>query len=107
MESICSNAILLFENIEFDVTDRHSVPRLKAPSIEAVLSDEKRSAINLPNKRRANELTELMTRLVEPKTSGDCQQIRIFSPRDVYLPGMPACNLEMLMPNLKQQTLAD
>jgi prophage antirepressor-like protein len=90
MQSTASTAVLVFENVEFDVVDIHNVPWLRAPQIEAALGYEKRGAINTLHDRNSDEFTDEMTQIVDLDTAGGRQQVRIFSPRGCYLLGMLA-----------------
>lgn len=83
-------AVLVFEDIEFDVVDIHNVPWLRSSQIERALGYEKQDAICQLYSRRADEFTVEMTQLVELDTAGGRQQVRIFSPRGCYLLGMLA-----------------
>ncbi|VVE41772.1 hypothetical protein PCO31111_04213 [Pandoraea communis] len=90
MQNTASSAVLVFENVEFDIVDIRNVPWLRAPQIEAALGYEKRGAINTLYDRNADEFTDEMTQLVDLDTAGGRQQVRIFSPRGSYLLGMLA-----------------
>ncbi|MBN4667189.1 Bro-N domain-containing protein [Pandoraea nosoerga] len=90
MQNTTSSAVLVFEDVEFDIVDVHNVPWLRAPQIEAALGYEKRGAINTLYDRNFDEFTDEMTQLVELDTAGGRQQVRIFSPRGCYLLGMLA-----------------
>ncbi|WP_153075763.1 BRO-N domain-containing protein [Paraburkholderia bonniea] len=91
MENISSNAILIFENIEFDVVDIHNEPWLRGPQIGDALGYEKgRISIHKLFESNTDEFTDSMTQLIELDTAGGRQQVRIFSPRGCYLLGMLA-----------------
>lgn len=84
-------AVLVFEDIEFDVVDIHNVPWLRGIQIGYALAYQN-PAQNIQNlfDRNADEFTAEMTQLVELDTAGGRQQVRIFSPRGCYLLGMLA-----------------
>lgn len=84
------NAVLVFEEIEFDVVDIHNVPWLRLPQIEVALGYEKRGALNTLYDRNADEFTDEMVQIVDLGTAGGRQNVRIFSPRGCYLLGMLA-----------------
>ncbi|CAE6823830.1 hypothetical protein R69746_06179 [Paraburkholderia aspalathi] len=91
MQNTASSAVLVFENIEFDVVDIHSVPWLRGPQIGDALGYEKgRISIHKLFESNVDEFTDEMTQLVELDTAGGRQQVRIFSPRGCYLLGMLA-----------------
>ena len=85
------NAILTFENTEFDVVDIHNVPWLRGSQVASALgySDASRSISEL-HSRNADEFTEEMTQVLELPTAGGVQPVRVFSPRGCYLLGMLA-----------------
>jgi hypothetical protein len=85
------SAVLVFENIEFDVVDIHNVPWLRSCQIGSAL-EYKNPDSNMSHlyERNADEFTDEMTQLVELDTAGGRQQVRIFSPRGCYLIGMLA-----------------
>ena len=85
-----TNAVLTFENVDFDVVDIHNTPWLRLPQIEVALGYEKRGALNTLHDRNADEFTSDMVQIVELSTAGGPQQVRIFSPRGCYLLGMLA-----------------
>lgn len=91
MKNHTETAVLVFENIEFDVVDIHSVPWLRGIQIGYALGYVN-PAQNIQNlfDRNADEFTAEMTQLVELDTAGGRQQVRIFSPRGCYLLGMLA-----------------
>lgn len=86
-----TNAVLVFENTEFDVVDIHQIPWLRANQIGSALaySDPENSIRNLYN-RNADEFTDDMTQVLDLPTAGGIQPVRIFSPRGCYLLGMLA-----------------
>lgn len=91
MQHATSSAVLVFENIEFDVVDIHNVPWLRGSQVASALDYKNpRTAINELFDRNADEFTDEMTQLVELDTAGGRQQVRIFSPRGCYLLGMLA-----------------
>jgi prophage antirepressor-like protein len=91
MQQTTSTAVLVFENVEFDIVDIHSVPWLRGPQIGDALGYEKgRVSIHKLFESNADEFTDEMTQLVELDTAGGRQQVRIFSPRGCYLLGMLA-----------------
>ena len=85
------NAILTFENTEFDVVDIHNVPWLRGSQVASALgyTDPSRSIAEL-HSRNADEFTDEMTQIVELPTAGGVQPVRVFSPRGCYLLGMLA-----------------
>jgi prophage antirepressor-like protein len=86
-----STAVLVFENVEFDVVDVHNVPWLRGKQVADALGYlNARQAIDDLYSRNADEFTEELTQLVELDTAGGRQQVRIFSPRGCYLLGMLA-----------------
>ncbi len=86
-----ANAVLVFENTEFDVVDLHNVPWLRGQQIaDALKYKNPRQAIDDIYSRNADEFTEEMTRVLELPTAGGVQPVRIFSPRGAYLLGMLA-----------------
>ena len=85
------NAILTFENTEFDVVDIHNVPWLRLPQIEGALGYASGGkALSTLYTRNADEFTEEMTQVLELPTAGGVQPVRVFSPRGCYLLGMLA-----------------
>lgn len=91
MQNVASSAVLVFENVEFDVVDIHSVPWLRGIQIGYALAYQN-PAQNIQNlyDRNADEFTDEMTQLIDLDTAGGRQQVRIFSPRGCYLLGMLA-----------------
>lgn len=86
-----TNAVLVFENTEFDVVDIHNVPWLRCPQIGDALGYEKgRISIHKIYESNSDEFTEEMTQVVDLQTAGGIQPVRIFSPRGCYLLGMLA-----------------
>ena len=85
------NAILTFENTEFDVVDIHNVPWLRAMQIAYALA-YKNPAQDIHNlyTRNADEFTDEMTQVLDLPTAGGVQPVRVFSPRGCYLLGMLA-----------------
>ncbi|QRQ88495.1 BRO-N domain-containing protein [Cupriavidus oxalaticus] len=90
MKNHPETAVLVFENIEFDVVDIHNVPWLRGPQIAGALGYNRTDRIADLHARNADEFTTEMTQLVELDTAGGRQQVRIFSPRGCYLLGMLA-----------------
>ena len=84
------NAILTFENTEFDVVDIHNVPWLRLPQIGVALGYENPYKLQQLHARNAYEFTEEMTQVLELPTAGGVQPVRVFSPRGCYLLGMLA-----------------
>jgi prophage antirepressor-like protein len=84
------NAILTFENTEFDVVDIHNVPWLRLPQIGVALGYENPYKLQQLHARNADEFTEEMTQVLELPTAGGVQPVRVFSPRGCYLLGMLA-----------------
>lgn len=89
--SSSTNAVLVFENTEFDVVDLHNVPWLRGLQVASALG-YKNPAADIQNlyTRNADEFTEEMTQVVDLQTAGGMQPVRIFSPRGCYLLGMLA-----------------
>ena len=85
-----TNAVLVFENTEFDVVDIHNVPWLRGPQIADALKMRDRRGTHDLFTRNADEFTEEMTQVVDLQTAGGVQPVRIFSPRGCYLLGMLA-----------------
>lgn len=85
-----TNAVLVFENTEFDVVDLHNVPWLRGPQIADALEMRDRRGTHDLYTRNADEFTEEMTQVVDLQTAGGIQPVRIFSPRGCYLLGMLA-----------------
>ena len=85
------NAVISFNEVQFDVVDIHNVPWLRANQIGSALeySDAENSIRNLFN-RNADEFTEEMTQVLDLPTAGGVQPVRVFSPRGCYLLGMLA-----------------
>jgi hypothetical protein len=84
-------AVLVFEDVEFDVVDLHGVPWLRSFQIGSALGYQNPSSdMAKLFDRNADEFTDEMTRVVELQTAGGKQQVRIFSPRGSYLLGMLA-----------------
>ena len=85
------NAILTFENTEFDVVDIHNVPWLRGLQVASALGYQNPTAdaANL-YARNADEFTDEMTQVLELPTAGGVQPVRVFSPRGCYLLGMLA-----------------
>ena len=91
MQHLQNNAVLAFENVEFDVVDLHNVPWLRGIQIGYALGYEN-PAQNVKNlfDRNADEFTDEMTQVVDLHTAGGRQPVRVFSPRGCYLLGMLA-----------------
>ena len=86
-----TNAVLTFENVDFDVVDVRNMPWLRGYQIGNALDySDGAVAVSKLFERNADEFTEEMTQLVELNTAGGRQQVRIFSPRGCYLLGMLA-----------------
>ena len=85
------NAILVFENTEFDVVDIRNIPWLRGWQVASAL-DYKNPGSDISHlyDRNSDEFTDEMTQIVELDTAGGRQQVRIFSPRGCYLIGMLA-----------------
>lgn len=91
MQHLPDSAVLVFEDIEFDVVDLHNVPWLRGSQIASALGYKNhRTAIAELFDRNADEFTDEMTQVVELHTAGGRQPVRIFSPRGCYLLGMLA-----------------
>lgn len=84
------NAILTFENTEFDVVDIHNVPWLRLPQIGVALGYENPYKLQQLHARNADEFIDEMTQVLELPTAGGVQPVRVFSPRGCYLLGMLA-----------------
>ena len=84
------NAILTFENTEFDVVDIHNVAWLRLPQIGVALGYENPYKLQQLHARNADEFTKEMTQVLELPTAGGVQPVRVFSPRGCYLLGMLA-----------------
>ncbi|OCS48540.1 BRO-N domain-containing protein [Ralstonia pickettii] len=86
-----TNAVLTFENVDFEVVDIHNTPWLRGSQVASALGYKNhRTAIAELYDRNTDEFTDEMTQLVELDTAGGRQQARIFSPRGCYLLGMLA-----------------
>lgn len=87
-----ADAILTFDDVEFDVVDIHNVPWLRGPQIGDALGyiKEGRVAIDRLYKSNADEFSEDMTQILDLPTAGGIQPVRIFSPRGCYLLAMLA-----------------
>lgn len=84
-------AVLVFKDTEFDVVDIHNVPWLRGYQIGSALEySDGGAAIAKIYDRNAEEFTDEMTRIIELRTAGGIQPVRIFSPRGCYLIGMLA-----------------
>nr|WP_279197187.1 Bro-N domain-containing protein [Ralstonia mannitolilytica] len=91
MQSLPETAVLVFEDIEFDVVDVRNVPWLRGYQIgNALAYSDGAVAVAKLYERNADEFTEEMTQVVELDTAGGRQPVRIFSPRGCYLLGMLA-----------------
>ncbi|AAZ72613.1 Bro-N domain-containing protein [Burkholderia pseudomallei] len=90
MQHTATNAVLVFETVEFDVVDIHNVPWLRGPQIAGALGYNRDDRLADLYARNADEFTDEMTQLLELDTAGGRQQVRIFSPRGCYLLGMLA-----------------
>lgn len=92
MQYLHNDAVLAFENIEFDVVDLHNVPWLRGPQIGAALgySNDPAKDVRKLYDRNSDEFTDEMTQVVDLHTAGGRQPVRIFSPRGCYLLGMLA-----------------
>ncbi|KGV78926.1 hypothetical protein X879_15 [Burkholderia pseudomallei MSHR3951] len=90
MQHTATNAVLVFETVEFDVVDIHNVPWLRGPQIAGALGYNRDDRLADLYARNADEFTNEMTQLLELDTAGGRQQVRIFSPRGCYLLGMLA-----------------
>lgn len=86
-----TNAVLVFEDREFDIVDIHNEPWLRGLQVATALgySNPAQDFKNLFS-RNADEFTDEMTQLVELDTAGGRQQVRIFSLRGCHLIGMLA-----------------
>ena len=86
-----TNAVLTFENVDFEVVDIHNTPWLRGSQVASALGYKNhRTAISELYDRKTDEFTDEMTQLVDLDTAGGRQQVRIFSPRGCYLLGMLA-----------------
>ncbi|WP_296223193.1 BRO-N domain-containing protein [Ralstonia sp. UBA689] len=86
-----TNAVLTFENVDFDVVDIRNTPWLRVFQIGSALGYRNPSSdMAKLYDRNADEFTEELTQLIELDTVGGRQQVRIFSPRGCYLLGMLA-----------------
>lgn len=86
-----TNAVLVFENTEFDVVDLHNVPWLRGLQVASALGYKNPTAdIQNLYSRNADEFTDEMTQVLDLPTAGGVQPVRIFSPRGCYLLGMLA-----------------
>lgn len=85
-----TNAVLVFENTEFDVVDIHNVPWLRVGQIDLALGYQSECSCRKIYERNSDEFTEEMTQVVDLQTAGGIQPVRIFSPRGCYLLGMLA-----------------
>ncbi|MBF3771600.1 BRO-N domain-containing protein [Burkholderia pseudomallei] len=90
MQHTATNAVLVFETVEFDVVDIHNVPWLRGPQIAGALGYNRDDRLADLYARNADEFTDEMTQLLELDTAGGRQQVRIFSPRGCYQLGMLA-----------------
>lgn len=91
MQHLQNDAVLAFENIEFDVVDLHNVPWLRGPQIGGALGySDAGDAVQKLYTRNADEFTDEMTQVVDLHTAGGRQPVRVFSPRGCYLLGMLA-----------------
>ncbi|WP_316856231.1 BRO-N domain-containing protein, partial [Ralstonia mannitolilytica] len=88
MQSLPETAVLVFEDIEFDVVDIRNVPWLRGLQVASALGYRNPTA-DIQNlfARNADEFTDEMTQVVELDTAGGRQPVRIFSPRGCYLLG--------------------
>ncbi|SEA49984.1 Bro-N domain-containing protein [Variovorax sp. YR216] len=86
-----ANAILTFENVDFDVVDIHNVPWLRGLQVASALGylNPAADVTNLYT-RNADEFSEDMTQILDLPTAGGIQPVRIFSPRGCYLLAMLA-----------------
>lgn len=86
-----TNAVLVFEDREFDIVDIHNEPWLRGSQIASALgySNPSRSISEIYD-RNTDEFTDEMTQIVELETAGGRQQVRIFSLRGCHLLGMLA-----------------
>ncbi|MCL9854348.1 Bro-N domain-containing protein [Ralstonia solanacearum] len=90
-QHLSETAVLVFEDIEFDVVDLRNVPWLRGPQIGGALGySGAGDAVQKLYTRNADEFTDEMTQVVELDTAGGRQPVRIFSPRGCYLLGMLA-----------------
>lgn len=85
-----TNAVLTFENVDFDVVDIHNTPWLRGPQVAGALGYNRDDRLADLYARNVDEFTDEMTQVVELDTAGGRQQVRIFNPRGCYLLGMLA-----------------
>ncbi|MGO4813342.1 Bro-N domain-containing protein [Cupriavidus sp. 2MCAB6] len=91
MTDHAESAVLVFEDIEFDIVDIRNVPWLRGLQVATALGYQNPGQdIKNLHSRNADEFTSEMTQLVDLDTAGGRQQVRIFSPRGCYLLGMLA-----------------
>lgn len=82
-------SVLVFEDIEFELVDLRNGPWLKGAQIAAALGYKNpKPAISNLYRRKADEFTASMTRLVVLSSPGGPQLTRIFSPLGCYLLSM-------------------
>ncbi len=84
-----TQAVLAFQDTEFDVVDVTGQPWLRGYQIGNALeySDGSVAVAKLFERNEA-EFDDSMTQIVELDTAGGRQPVRIFSPRGCYLLGM-------------------
>lgn len=93
MQYVAASAVIVFENVEFDVVDIHNVPWLRAPQIERALGYEKRDAIGQIYARNSDEFTDEMTQLVERDTPAAASRSASSAPAPATRSGCtPAAN---------------
>lgn len=91
MQHLPDSAVLVFEEIQFDVVDLHNTPWLRGYQLGKALGYSDGSvAIAKLYDRNADEFTDEMTQVVDLHTAGGRQPVRVFSPRGCYLLGMLA-----------------
>lgn len=90
MKNDSTTAVLVFENVEFDVVDLHNMPWLRLPQIGAALDYANPYKLQQLYDRNADEFTDEMTRVIDLPTAGGIQPVRIFSLRGCHLLGMLA-----------------
>lgn len=91
MKNHSTNAVLVFENTEFDVVDVHNVPWLRGGQVVGALGySAPADSLQKLYSRNADEFTDEMTQVIDLPTAGGVQPVRIFSPRGCYLLGMLA-----------------
>ena len=81
---------LIFQDTKFEVVDLDAEVWLRLPQIGAALGYESPYKVQQLFDRNADEFTEHMTQVIDLRTAGGVQKVRVFNLRGAYLIGILA-----------------